>query len=122
MNNLSKTAVRTALIALLGGLCWELFALSLGYDSLITRFLLASIFYAVIANLLYYFVNPKSLRSSLILGAVTPYIAMVLSIFGIWLIFVSLMYFWIFIPFGLLSGYIMHALRVTSKNSTGEEL
>ena len=112
--------VRFVVAALLGALAWELFAYVLDYEFIFSRAIIAALFYAVIWEVLVILLKPKSLPQMVLLGVCSPYIAIVCSVFGSWLLLITLKFWWIFVTAGLVNGaasYIFYRMAEASKKN-----
>jgi hypothetical protein len=114
MNDLVGSTIaipRLILVGLFGAAGFEAVGLWIGEEVLLTRVLTASIFYGALWGVAVVALGLReSFRSRLILGAVFPYIVLIVSVFGIWYIYLAFRQFWIMIPAGVVAALVDEGL------------
>jgi len=108
MNNLARHIIaisRLLLVGLFGAAGFEGVVLSVGGEILLARILAVTVFYGALWGVVVFaFGLREKLKTRLMLGIVFPYIVLIVSIFGLWYIFLAVRQFWIVIPAGVIAA------------------
>jgi len=105
----------------MGGLTWEAFMAILGERVVVLRGVAAGVIYGFVWLALCLALRPRQLWTSAFLGAISPYIAIVASLFGVWLIAGAILYWWVFVPVGILVGIGDHYFRCLGATPPSQE-
>jgi hypothetical protein len=90
---------------LFGAAGFEGVVLSVGGEILLARILAVTVFYGALWGVVVFaFGLREKLKTRLMLGIVFPYIVLIVSIFGLWYIFLAVRQFWIVIPAGVIAA------------------
>ncbi|MFG0283302.1 MAG: hypothetical protein ACF8R7_02675 [Phycisphaerales bacterium JB039] len=101
-----KRGARILVLVIIGGASWEIFAVQLvGGECYWPRVAIIGALYAIFWEALWMWLGRRSPAATFVVGAVFPYVTMLLGLYGIWTIFVAvLFYYWLFVPAGLMTA------------------
>ena len=110
-------------MTVIGGFLWRAFvSWSLGEPQIFVRDLVAGLWYLLVSVLFVVVaraarVNPHPVAVILLL----PYLALCLSIGGLWVVFVAIERWYLFVPAGVLTWFVLPSFRVDPRNPAPAE-